>query len=117
MSIQKFLDTVNSENFKSVSLVAVDMQLENKVCNRFETVEEDIAKLKLFLSNDNLEFAIMGTAFSCPEIIVTKNGVGQSYKILEVFYSYEHDCFDLKTVINKKKGWKEFNFLIQFISN
>lgn len=116
MSFQKFIDTVNSENFKSASLVAVDMHLENKFCNRFETVEEDVAKLKLFLSNDNLEFAIMETAFSCPEIIVTKNGVGQSYKIIEVFYSDEHDCFDLKTVINKRKGWKEFNFLIQFVA-
>lgn len=114
MSVQKFIDTVNSNDFKSVTLVAVDMQLENKFCNRFETVEENVAKLKLFLSGDNLEFVFVESSFSCLEIVITKNGVGESYKIIEIHYTHEHDSFYLTTLIQKKKGWKEFNFIIQF---
>ncbi|MFI8644627.1 hypothetical protein ACIGJK_07475 [Pseudomonas iridis] len=116
MSIRKFFDTLNSNSVKSVILVAVDMQVENKICNQFECGADDNFKFRAFLSNNNAEFVIIETPTSCPEISFVNNGVAGRYSIIEVHYLEKSDCFGLTTVIKRKNGWKEFNFIVQFFN-
>ncbi|WP_152641140.1 hypothetical protein [Pseudomonas fluorescens] len=116
MSIQKFLGTLNSNSVKSVTLMAVDMQIENKICDQFECGADGNCEFKIFLSNDKPEFVIIETPTSCPEISFVNNGVAGRYSIIEVHYLEKSDCFGLTTVIKRKNGWKEFNFIVQFFN-
>ncbi|HDS0926286.1 hypothetical protein [Pseudomonas juntendi] len=116
MTIQKFIDTLDAEDFLSVGLLCVDMQLENKSCDDFAKDDDESSKVYTFSNNDKPEFAIEKTDSSCLELIFAGKNALQFYKIIEVHFSDELNCFALRTVFKKNKSWKEVNFLIQFFS-
>lgn len=64
--------------------MAVDMQIENKICDQFECGADGNCEFKIFLSNDKPEFVIIETPTSCPEISFVNNGVAGRYSIIEV---------------------------------
>lgn len=114
MTIQKFIDTLKSEDFLSVVLLCVDKKLENKVCNNFAKNDKGPTKLYTLSNNDKAEFLIQESASSCLELIFVGKHSLQFYKIIEVNYSDEPNCFAIRTVPKKNKSRKEVNFLIQF---